>query len=95
MKIGKWQIVPWPHDSEYAKKVVCWLLPINGFADYFGEKVQKGIYLIDEVHFHFTCSFGPNSEDSYSGCTFGHDEIKTLDDAKKYIEKVVVPKIGR
>ncbi len=94
MKIGPWQKASWPFDEETAKQTACWFLPIgSGTPNYFGKKISSGIYLRSRKYFNFCCSFGPNNDRSYSGCCYGHDEIKTLDDAKKYIQKVVVPKV--
>ena len=58
-------------------------------SDVWSCKISKKItiYVIDEPDFMFTVSAGANSEGSYTGCFYGHDEIKTLEQAIDAIEQ--------
>ena len=70
-----WTKTKWPY---------CHGLPLV-----WAKTVKSGrgiIYLHDDEHFNFTASFGANSDDSYSGCFFGHDGM-TLDLAKKRLDE--------
>jgi len=44
------------------------------------------IYVMDEPNFTFTVSAGASSDSSYTGCFYGHDDIKTVNDAIESIE---------
>lgn len=53
----------------------------------FAKKVGRGtVYLRDENNFTFTASFGANSDKSFTGCFYGHPEIKTLQDAMNALD---------
>lgn len=72
MKIGEWKRVPWPYNPEVTTET--WAI-----------KVGRGhVYLRVEEHWPYTCSFGANSGDSYSGCLFGAG-ITDLEEAKKRV----------
>ena len=45
------------------------------------------IYLQDEPNFTFTVSAGANSNNSYTGCFFGHPEVTNVQDAMEAISK--------
>ena len=56
--------------------------------DVWSYKVSKRItiYLQDKLNYTYTVSAGANSDSSYTGCFFGHENIKNLSDAMKAIE---------
>lgn len=62
----------WPSDPDHAKKCDCYEMPIRG----------GKIYLqANTPHFSFTVSCGANSDRSYSGCFYGHNDITTAEQA--------------
>ena len=80
IKPETWRPCEWPYDPDTAKRLAgkCWVVDV----------VNGGhIYLTDVEYFYFTASFGHNSDRSYSGCFYGHPDIKTLDDAKAALSR--------
>jgi len=51
--------------------------------------IRGTVYVMDEKDFMFTCSFGANSDYSYTGCFFECTKIKTVTDAMDAIDKIV------
>lgn len=45
------------------------------------------IYLQDQPNFMFTVSAGANSDNSYTGCFYGHSEITNVHEAMDAIAK--------
>ena len=80
-KVNKetWKQIDWPFNTDYAEK---WKGKV------WEMKVGRGrIILVDGNDFMFVSSFGANSDLSYSGCFFNDPKVKTLEDAKRELEK--------
>lgn len=73
-KYKVWTKIQWPFNSEV--KTETWVKS-------FG---RGKVFLRNEKDFPFTCSFGANSDLSYSGCFFEVEEVKTLEQAKSAID---------
>ncbi len=94
-KLNAWE----PYDWDFGAK------PVNG--ECYRIKVRRGyIYLhLRAQHrtiagkfrptginlWQFTCSFGANSDDSYTG---GIGEVAELEVVKRFIEEAIIPSIG-
>ena len=68
-----WEKLPkWPYSDSVTE-------------DTYRLKIGSGFVLLrDAPNFPFTCSFGPNSDRSYSGCFYGLN-VSSLDEAKRVI----------
>jgi hypothetical protein len=86
MKIGAWE----PHDWTFGEKPLdCHRIKVGrGFIYLHLRKRYKS----EETLWNYTCSFGANSDDSYSGLI---PTPMSLDDAKQHIHQNVIPKIGK
>lgn len=82
MKIGKWTRTTWPYNPEVTTET--WSI-----------RVGRGtVYLRTEEHWPYCCSFGANSDGSYSGCLFGHD-VPDIEAAKAMVLEKVLKALAR
>lgn len=67
-----WTKCDWPYDNVFQPE--CWKYP-----------VRRGwifLYAYPDGKPHYVQSCGPNSEDSFGGCFYGMENIKSMGDAK-------------
>lgn len=63
----------------WVKQGANWFLSIGG-------RKGHGVTLREDAFFSFVCSFGPDSDRSYSGCFYGLD-VHSLEEAKQVISR--------
>ena len=73
-----WKLVQWPYE------------PSVKTPTYFRQFGRCKVYLRHDENFHYTCSAGPNSDWSYSGCFYNCTKINSLDEAKNALD-VLMP----
>lgn len=72
--MSEWRLTGKDEDIIYDRSVVT--------EDVYAKKFGRGtVYLIDGRSFQFTANYGANSEKSYTGCFFGDDSVKTVEQA--------------
>jgi hypothetical protein len=88
MKLGQWEEAEWTAGE---KPLECYRIKVGRGCVWL--HLRPGwIGSVYAPVWNFTCSFGCNSEDSYSGCIPGCDSLEA---AKQYIHDVVIPRVGK